>query len=327
MHKRQLGPFEISAIGLGCMNLSHGYGHCEPEQAERILLRALELGYDLFDTAAVYGFGDNEILLGRALKPYRAQIILASKCALDGDATGKRIIDGSRENIHRMCDISLQRLQTDVIDLYYLHRKDPNTEIEESMSALADLKAQGKIRAIGLSEVSAATIRRAHALHPVDAVQSEYSLWSRGAEREVLATCQELGITFVPFSPVGRGMLTGTLTSLTELADSDLRCGMPRFQPENFAHNLSVVRTFASLAEEMGYSPAQLSLAWLLSKSPGHIPIPGTRNISHLEENASASEITLSTDEIDQIEATINPALIKGERYPPAAMREVDSEN
>ena len=175
------------------MNLSHGYGHCEPAQAEKLLLRALDLGYDLFDTAAVYGIGSNETLLGRVLKPYRDQITLASKCALDGDSSGKRIIDGSRKNIHRMCETSLQRLQTDVIDLYYLHRKDPNTGIEESMGALADLKAQGKIRAIGLSEVSADTIQRAHAVHPVDAVQSEYSLWSRGAEREVLATCQELG--------------------------------------------------------------------------------------------------------------------------------------
>ena len=327
MHKRQLGPFTVSAIGLGCMNLSHGYGHCEPAQAERVLLRALDLGYDLFDTAAVYGIGSNETLLGRVLKPYRNQITLASKCALDGDSSGKRIIDGSRKNIHRMCETSLQRLQTDVIDLYYLHRKDPNTGIEESMGALADLKAQGKIRAIGLSEVSADTIQRAHAVHPVDAVQSEYSLWSRGAEREVLATCQELGITFVPFSPVGRGMLTGTLTSLTELSDSDLRSGMPRFQPDNFAHNLNVVRNFSALAAEMGYSPAQLSLAWLLNKGTGHIPIPGTRDTAHLAENASASEIVLSAEEMEQIEKTINPSLIKGERYPPAAMREVDSEN
>jgi len=326
MHKRQLGPFSVSAIGLGCMNLSHGYGRCEPDAAEALLLRALERGYDLFDTAAVYGIGNNETLLGRVLKPYRDQITLASKCALDGDSSGKRIIDGSRENIQRMCETSLQRLQTDVIDLYYLHRKDPNTEIEESMSALADLKAQGKIRAIGLSEVSADTIRRAHAVHPVDAVQSEYSLWSRGAEREVLATCQDLGITFVPFSPVGRGMLTGKVKSLAQLADSDLRTGMPRFQPESFTHNLDVVRNFTALAAEMGYSPAQLSLAWLLNKGTSHIPIPGTRNIAHLEENASANEIRLTRDEIVEIESTINPTLIKGERYPPAAMREVDSE-
>lgn len=326
MHTRQLGPFSVSAIGLGCMNLSHGYGRCEPEQAERVLIRALELGYNLFDTAAIYGIGANEMLLGRVLKPYRDQITLASKCALDGDALGGRTIDGSRENIHRMCDVSLQRLQTDMIDLYYLHRKDPNTEIETSMEALAELKTEGKIRAVGLSEVSATTIRRAHAIHPVTAVQSEYSLWSRGAEREVLDTCDELGISFIPFSPVGRGMLTATLTHCN-FADGDLRSNMPRFQPEVFTHNLQVVNNFADLAAEFGYSPAQLSLAWLLNKGNNLIPIPGTCSLLHLEENSSASDVQLSTEDLKQIESVINPSLIKGERYPEAAMREVDSEN
>lgn len=327
MHKRTLGPFTVSALGLGCMNLSHGYGHCSPKQAEKLLLCALELGYDLFDTAAVYGIGNNEALLGHVLKSYRDQITLASKCALDGDHAGNRMIDGSRDNIHRMCETSLQRLQTDVIDLYYLHRKDPNTDIEDSMDALAALKTQGKIRAIGLSEVSSETIRRAHAVHPVDAVQSEYSLWSRGAERDVLTTCKALGITFVPFSPLGRGMLTGKLTSVASLAEGDLRIGMPRFEDTNFAHNLSVIHTFATLADEMGYSAAQLSLAWLLNKGVDYIPIPGTRSTEHLKENASASEIRLSASDIERIETVINPGLIKGERYPPAAMREVDSEN
>ena len=327
MHKRRLGSLSVSAIGLGCMSLSHGYGRCDPAQAEKVLLKSLDLGYDFFDTAAVYGFGANETLLGRILKPHRESITLASKCALYGDSSGKRIIDGSRQNLHRMCDESLQRLQTDVIDLYYLHRKDPDTEIEESMHALAALKQQGKIRNIGLSEVSSDTIRRAHAIHPVAAVQSKYSLWSRGAERDVLDTCRELGISFVPFSPVGRGMLTGKIRSTQGFAEGDLRRNMPRFADNTFGHNLVVVDQFCTLATALGYSPAQLTLAWLMNKGDDLIPIPGTTSLEHLAENASASEIRLTSAEIDQIETVLHPNLIKGERYPPTGMREIDSEN
>lgn len=327
MHTRRLGPFSVSAIGLGCMSLSHGYGHCDPALAEKVLLHSLELGYTFFDTAAVYGLGANETLVGRVLKPHRQAITLASKCALYGDPSGKRIIDGSRQNLHRMCDESLQRLQTDVIDLYYLHRKDPDTEIEDSIHALAELKQQGKIQSIGLSEVSADTLRRAHAVHPITAVQSEYSLWSRGAEREVLDTCRELGISFVPFSPVGRGMLTGKVTTNTTFAAGDLRCSMPRFADNAFNHNRAVVDEYCALAQEMGYSPAQLTLAWLINKGDDLIPIPGTTHLEHLAENASASEIRLVDSEIEQIETILNPSRIKGERYPPAGMREIDSEN
>jgi len=327
MQQRQLGSAQVSALGLGCMSLSHGYGHCDPTQAEQLLRDALDAGYSFFDTASIYGFGANECLVGKMLKPVRDDIFLASKCGLDGDSSGKRSIDGSPENLTAMCERSLQRLQTEAIDLYYLHRKDPDTPIEESVEALASLKAQGKIRAIGLSEVSSDTIRRAHAVHPITAVQSEYSLWSRGAERDVLTTCHELGITFVPFSPVGRGMLTGKLTSLNQIGDGDFRNGMPRFQPEAFQHNLAVIQRFCDFSQQRGYSPAQLALAWMLNRDETLIPIPGTTSTMHVKENIAAANIRLSRDDLSAIEACIHPSMIQGERYTPAGMQEIDSEN
>jgi aryl-alcohol dehydrogenase-like predicted oxidoreductase len=325
MHQRQLGPFQVSALGLGCMSMSHGYGSGDLKESERVLMRSLDIGYSFLDTAATYGFGENEQLLGRVLKHQRQRFTLASKCALFRDDQGRRCINGTPDNIRRMCEDSLTRLQTDVIDLYYLHRKDPNVPIEESMGALADLKAQGKIRAIGLSEVSPETIRRAHAVHPVTAVQSEYSLWTRIPERGVLDTCHTLGISFIPFSPLGRGMLTGALTSPDQFEASDMRRGMPRFQGSNFQHNRTHVEQLIKYAETLSLSAAQLALAWLLNKDERLIPIPGTKHLAFMEENAAASEVVLSAGQMAHIETLIHPDQVWGNRYPPETMTEIDT--
>lgn len=326
MHTRKLGPFTVSALGLGCMSMSHGYGSGDLKESERVLSQSLELGYSFLDTAAVYGYGHNEELIGRVLKSRRSDFTLATKCALFRDAKGKREINGRPENILKMCDASLQRLQTDVIDLYYLHRKDPDVPIEESMGALADLKAAGKIRTIGLSEVSVDTIRRAHQVHPVTAVQSEYSLWTRVPEHGVLETCRALDITFVPFSPLGRAMLTGKLTDTASLEAGDLRLGMPRFQDAHFESNKAMVGRLCELANELGHSPAQIALAWLLNKDERVVPIPGTKHLSFLEENALAADIQLNQDAMERIEAIINPQTVSGPRYPQAALLEIDGD-
>lgn len=325
MHQRPLGPFQVSALGLGCMSMSHGYGSGDLKESERVLMHSLDVGYNFLDTAATYGFGENELLIGRVLKQQRHRFTLASKCALFRDEHGKRCINGTPDNIRRMCEDSLKRLQTDVIDLYYLHRKDPNVPIEDSMGALADLKSQGKIRAIGLSEVSPDTIRRAHAAHPVTAVQSEYSLWTRVPEQGVLDTCHALGISFIPFSPLGRGMLTGALTRPEQFEQGDMRRGMPRFQGENFHHNRARVAHFTEYAQALGISGAQLALAWLLNKDERLIPIPGTKHLCFLEENAAASELRLSDAQIAEIETLIHPDQILGNRYPPETMTEIDT--
>lgn len=327
MQKRKVGPFEVAAIGLGCMNLSHAYGTPpSAEDATGLLLRALDCGVDFFDTAALYGFGANERLLGQALKPYRQRFVLASKCGMTG-VDGKRVIDGRPETVKATCEAALQRLQTEVIDLYYLHRRDFDVPIEDSVGALADLVAAGKIRAIGLSEVSAETIRKAHAVHPVSAVQSEYSLWSREAEIAVIDTCRRIGATFVAFSPLARGFLCGELTDpASQLSAGDLRLAMPRFTPANYARNLRLLKEYSAIAAEVGCSMAQLALAWMLAKHPDMVAIPGTRSIAHLEDNLGADQVVLGADVVARLDTLINEKTVVGPRYNAATLKDVDTE-
>ncbi|AMO38454.1 aldo/keto reductase [Thauera humireducens] len=329
MQQRKLGPFQVGAIGLGCMNLSHAYGvPPSPEVGEAVLLRALELGVTHFDTAALYGFGANETLVGRVLGKHRSRYTLASKCGMTG-VDGKRVIDGRPATIKRTCEEALQRLQTDVIDLYYLHRWDKVVPIEDSMGAMADLVREGKIRSIGLSEVSADTLRRAHAVHPVAALQTEYSLWTRNPEIAVLDACRELGVSFVAFSPVARGFLAGALTDPAQVAAfeaKDIRRAMPRFQSAHFAANLRLLDGYLGLAREAGCTPAQLALAWLLAKGTDILPIPGTTSLAHLEENLKAADVALAPDLVARLEALINARTVSGPRYPAATQVEIDTE-
>ena len=327
MKTRTLGPFDVSAIGLGCMCLSHAYGTPPDEQtAARVLHRALDLGYTHLDSAALYGFGANETLIGKVLKERRNEYVLASKGGMFRNAQGQREIDGRPEMIRKNCDESLQRLQTDVIDLYYLHRWDKRRPIEESVGAVADLVKEGKVKAIGLSEVSADTIRKAHRIHPLAAVQTEYSLWTRNAEVAVLQTCRDLGIVFVAFSPLARGFLTGELRDVSTLPPKDIRLGMPRFQADHFPANLTLLDGLPPLAREQGCTMGQLVLAWVLAQGDHIVPIPGTTNVTHLEENIGATEITLSRDVQARLDAMINPRTVSGARYAPAVQAEIDTE-
>ncbi|WP_299760777.1 aldo/keto reductase [Ramlibacter sp.] len=331
MHQRQLGPFPVTSIGLGCMNLSHAYGTPpSPQQGERLLLAAVDAGVTLFDTAALYGFGANETLVGRVLKPHRRRLTLCSKGGLAGvtgdDGSVRRAIDGRPEALRRNCEDSLRRLQTDVIDLYYLHRWDKKVPVEESIGALADLVRAGKIRTIGLSEVSAATIRRAHAVHPITAVQTEYSLWTRNPEIAVLDTCRELGITFVAFSPVARGFLCDAVPDVAAFDAKDIRKSMPRFEPANHARNLELLPRYRELAREAGCTPAQLALAWLLHQGDDIIPIPGTTSVEHLAEDLAGADVKLSPELLAQLEAHINQRTVHGNRYSQQARGEVDTE-
>jgi aryl-alcohol dehydrogenase-like predicted oxidoreductase len=331
MHNRQLGPFTVTAIGLGCMNLSHAYGvPPSPEQGEQVLRAALDAGVTLFDTAALYGFGANETLVGRVLKGQRRVITLCSKGGLAGvtgdDGVTRRVIDGRPESLRRNCEDSLRRLQTDVIDLYYLHRWDKKVPIEDSVGELARLVAEGKVRTIGLSEVSAATIRKAHAVHPVTAVQNEYSLWTRNPEIASLDLCRELGITFVAFSPVARGFLCDAVPDVGTLEAKDIRRTMPRFDAANHAQNLKLLPAYRELAREAACTPAQLALAWLLHKGEHVIPIPGTTRVEHLVEDLAAADVRLGSDLIRRVEALINQDTVAGNRYSEQANREVDTE-
>ena len=326
MHTRQLGPFTVSAIGLGCMSLSHAYG-APPDEADgaRVLLRALELGCTHFDTAALYGGGANETLVGKTLKSRRREFTLASKCGMRIEE-GKRVISSRPDKLRLTCEESLERLQTDVIDLYYLHRWDKQTPIEDAIGGLADLVREGKIRTIGLSEVSAATLRRAHAVHPVAAIQSEYSPWTRNPEIAVLDACAELGVTFVAFSPVARGYLTGKLRDVSTLQDRDIRKGMPRFQPGVWEQNLKLLVGFEALARQAGCSMAQLALAWVLAQRPFITPIPGTTRIDHLEEDFAAATVALSREALEGVDALINLKTVQGPRYPATTQPEIDTE-
>ena len=329
-HSRRIGPFEVAPIGLGCMNLSHAYGAPPPpDQAERLLLQALDLGVNHLDTAALYGFGANETLVGRVLKPHRSRIVLASKGGMAGVtfADGvKRVIDGRPEAIRRNCEDSLQRLGTDVIDLYYLHRWDKAVPIEDSVGAMSRLVEQGKVRELGLSEVSAATLKRAHAVHPIAAVQTEYSLWTRNPEIAVLQACRDIGAAFVAFSPTARAFLTGKLRDVTTLDAKDIRRSMPRFAPENYARNLTLLPTYETLAQEAGCTPVQLALAWLLSRGEHVIPLPGTTSMNHLRENVSAGDVELSASVLARVDALINQHTVTGGRYGAQSESEVDTE-
>lgn len=325
MRKRRVGQFEVSAIGLGCMSLSHAYGPPPPrEQAERVLKGALDAGYTFFDTAAVYGLGHNERLVGEVLKGVRDKIVLASKCGMTRGE--ERELNGSPERLKRTCDESLARLGVDVIDLYYLHRWDKRVPIEDSVGALADLVKAGKIRSIGLSEVSAPTLRKAHAVHPIAALQTEYSPWTRNPEIAVLDACRELGTAFVAFSPVGRGFLAGGVRDVSALHATDFRTGMPRFQGEAFQANLRLFDKFAALAKSADCTPAQLCLAWLLRKDEIIVPIPGTTNPAHMRENAQAAQVRLSSAVMAQVEALVNEKTVNGPRYAPAMQASVDTE-
>lgn len=332
MQERKIGPFTVSAIGLGCMNLSHAYGApVSPEQGERVLLTALDAGVTLFDTATLYGFGANETLVGRVMKPHRHRFTLASKCGMQGvdvNGDGKlvRVIDGRPETLRQTCEDSLRRLQTDVIDLYYLHRWDKRVPIEDSVGALADLVRAGKIRSIGLSEVSAATLRRAAAVHPIAAVQTEYSLWTRNPEIAVLDACRELGAAFVAFSPLARGFLCGPM-DVNALDAKDIRRAMPRFSPDHYAANARLLPAYHALAAEAGCTPAQLALAWLLQRGEHVIPIPGTTSVDHLLEDLGAAEVQLPADVVARVEALINQQTVAGPRYNPQGTGEVDTES
>lgn len=324
---RTVGPFDVSAIGAGCMSLSHAYGTPpDADTAAAVLLGALDLGYTHFDTAALYGFGANESLIGRTLKHRRQGIVLATKGGMFRNAEGQRAIDGRPDAIKRMCDESLQRLQTDVIDLYYLHRWDKRVPIEDSVGALSDLVRAGKIRAIGLSEVSATTIRKAHHVHPVAAVQTEYSLWTRNPEVAVLRTCRELGITLVAFSPLGRGFLAGGLTDVASLPPKDIRLAMPRFQGEHFTRNLHLLDSLADVAQAHVCTLAQLALAWLLAQGDDIVPIPGTTRLDHLTENVRATELPLDGATLERLDQIVNPRTVSGARYNAATQTEIDTE-
>jgi aryl-alcohol dehydrogenase-like predicted oxidoreductase len=331
MQQRALGPFTVSAIGLGCMNICHAYGPPVPEaQAERLLLAALDDGVTHFDTAALYGFGASETTVGRVLSAHRSRFTLASKCGMQGvDVKGDgqlvRVIDGRPATLRATCEAALKRLRTDVIDLYYLHRWDKQVPIEESVGALGDLVRTGKIRAVGLSEVSAATLRKAHAEHPIAAVQTEYSLWTRNPEIAVLDACREIGAAFVAFSPTGRGFLATDLDPAAFDA-KDIRRSMPRFAAPHWSANQRLLPAYRAIAAEAGCTPAQLSLAWVLHQAPHIHALPGTANVAHLHENNRAAEVVLSADLMQRLDALINPSTVSGSRYSEQSNREVDTE-
>lgn len=333
MHTRQIGSLTVSALGLGCMNMSGGYGSGDDEVSTRLLNEALDAGYTFLDTATLYGGGHNETLIGGTLKARRNEYVLASKCVLARNEEGKNVIDGRPESIRRQCEASLQRLQTEVIDLYYLHRLDKQVPIEESVGALSDLISEGKVREAGLSEMSSETLRRAYAEYPVAAMQSEYSLWSRTPEFKMLSTCEELGVTFVPFSPLARQFLAGKAQDVTQLPDNDIRCTIarPRFEPETFAENSQLLVPYGEIADRVGCSMAQLALAWLLAKqnSVGNktlVPIPGTKHVDYMYENVAAGDIVLEADVVAELNEVINESTVTGRRYTDDIMQTNDAE-
>jgi aryl-alcohol dehydrogenase-like predicted oxidoreductase len=325
MNKRTLAGLEVSAIGLGCMGMSEVYGKVDDAESARVINRALDIGVNLLDTADLYGRGHNETLVGRAIKDRRDEVVLATKFGIRGvDLTTAALkVDSSPEYLHTAIDASLKRLGVEVIDLYYLHRRSPEVPIEDTVGAMAELVDAGKVRHLGLSEVNADTLRRAHATHPITALQSEFSLFNRAVGDEVLPTCRELGIGLVPYSPVGRGFLTGTVRSVDALADNDFRRALPQFRGENFTRNLALVDKVTDIAAALDATPVQVALAWLLAQGEHIVPIPGTKRIQYLEENAAAAALTLTPELVDEISAAVPGDAVSGERYSPEGMATV----
>jgi len=327
MNRRTLGTsLDVSAQGLGCMGMSQSYGEADLSESEATLLRALDLGVTFFDTADAYGAGHNEELVGRVLKPHRDAVQLATKFAIVPDKDGKLMgVQCDPAYVKQACEASLKRLGLDHIDLYYMHRLDPNVPIEDTVGAMAELVSEGKVRHLGLCEVSSKTIRRAHAVHPITAVQSEYSLWTRDVEEHVLPVCAELGIGFVPFSPLGRGFLTGAL-SRADLGKGDMRTILPRFSDENFDTNRALVAAVEALAAEKNVKAGQIALAWVMAKADNIVPIPGTKRRTYLEENAAASVIHLDADDMAKLDAIFSGDAVVGERYPQVIMDTVETD-
>ena len=323
---RTLAATPVNPIGLGCMNLSHAYGTPPSTQdAQTLLLKALDLGYNHLDTATLYGFGNNETLIGNTLKAQRQQFFLASKCGMGG-VDGKRVIDGHPNTLRRQIDESLKRLQTDVIDLYYLHRFDKRIPIEDSVGEMSRMVEAGKVRYLGLSEVSATTLKQAHATHPIAAVQNEYSLWTRNPELGTIAACKDIGATLVAFSPVARGFLGNSVHDTANLPEKDIRLGMPRFQGEHFQHNLGLLQQFVALADQAGCTPAQLALYWVLAQAEHIVAIPGTTKLQHLSDNIAVSELNIAAEILTQAGELINQHCVSGPRYPAATHLEIDTE-
>jgi aryl-alcohol dehydrogenase-like predicted oxidoreductase len=323
METRKLGNqgLVVSELGLGCMGMSEFYGARDDQESLQTIHRALDLGVTMLDTADMYGPFTNERLVGKAIRDRRDQVIIATKFANMRSEDGKFLgVSGKPDYVRQACDASLQRLGVDVIDLYYQHRVDPTVAIEETIGAMAELVQQGKVRYLGMSEAAPATIRRAHAVHPITALQTEYSLWSRDPEDEILATTRELGIGFVPYSPLGRGFLSGAITSPDDFAADDFRRMSPRFQGENFTKNLQVVEQVKAIAAQKNVTPSQLALAWLLAQGDDIVPIPGTRRQKNLEENVGATEITLTAEELQQIDSVAPKGFASGDRYPKTSM-------
>jgi aryl-alcohol dehydrogenase-like predicted oxidoreductase len=324
MKTRNLAGLEVSELGLGCMGMSEYYGPSSETEAIDTIHRALDLGITLLDTADAYGPFTNERLVGRAIEGRREQVVLATKFGNVRGPHGERLgVRGDREYLHQACDASLERLGIDHIDLYYQHRVDPSVPIEETVGAMAELVAAGKVRHLGLSEAGPETVRRAHVVHPIAALQTEYSLWTRDVETEILPTCRDLGIGFVAYSPLGRGFLSGRFTSLDDLAQGDFRRENPRFQGENLERNLRLVERVDSLARAKGATPAQVALAWVLSRGEDVVPIPGTKHVRYLEQNVQAADLELTPEELGTLEQAFPAGIAAGDRYPPAAMRSV----
>jgi len=325
MDRRLLGQsgLEVSAIGLGCMGMSPMYGQPDENESIATIHRAIELGIDFLDTSDMYGNGHNEELVGRAISGRRDRVTLATKFGNIRLPDGTSDVNGRPEYVAAACAASLKRLGVDHVDLYYQHRVDPNVPIEETVGAMALLVKQGKARYLGLSEAAPATIRRARAVHPIAALQTEYSLWTRDAETQILPTCRELGIGYVAYAPLGRGFLGGKIRDLGKLSASDHRHRMPRYQPENLARNLKLLQTLDELALKKDCTPAQIAIAWVLAQGIDIVPIPGTKRVSYLEENAKAAEISLSTEELGRLSHTFPPGVAAGDRYPPAMLKRV----